>query len=147
STELKTQNLDSVLYLYKRRTDGWGSYIAKNDNAEGLASRIEQKLTSGEYRVMVKAASVLMKGSFSVRGQCSGTGCPVSGGGECGPDDTTLPNSTDYTQRCATQLEAILTTPVTGAPATCGEQNLERRAVAFYKSYWDVGDQDPSVAV
>lgn len=138
-TKLGTQNLDSVLYLYKKQSDGrWGSYIAKNDDADdlGLGSRVKKSLGAGEYQIKVKASKSLMTGSFSVGGACSGDGCPTVEN-SCGPEDGSLPESTGYTLACAETMQAILTTPVGHSAPVCLADNLEERAVEYYKGYWN----------
>ncbi len=138
STELDAANLDTVMYLYRRSEDSWGSYIDKNDDHDGLlASRISRTLEAGDYRIKVKTTKVAMRGSFSVIGTCTGDGCPTTDGGECtGDGPATLPSPTRYTPACNATLEAILTTPRGAAPADCA-QALEERAVQYYKNYWD----------
>jgi len=138
-TDLLTQNLGTVMYLYKRGSNGnWGSYIAKGaaDHEEAAAS-IAKALGKGEYRIKVKAIMEWQTGSFSMMGDCSGAGCPTPGGGLCvgeGPDS--LPSGGGYADGCATILRALATTPAAPAPADCAAA-LEDRAVAMYKAYWD----------
>ncbi len=156
-TQLVTQNLDSVMYLYKRGDNGrWGSYIAKNDDAAGLGlgSRVKKKLKAGTYQVKVKAAKALMTGTFTLDGACSGAGCPEVGS-QCGPEDAAMPAATGYGPACAEKMHAILTTPIgPGAPA-CLADNLEERALTYYKDYWNdiysweevSGGEEPTIDV
>jgi hypothetical protein len=155
--KLATQNLESVLYLYKKQEDGnWGSYISKNDDADslGLGSRVKKALDAGEYKIKVKAAKKLMTGSFSVGGTCAGAGCP-STDDFCGPEDDAMPDATGYSKSCATKLHKILTTPVGHSAPQCLADKLEERAIAYYVAYWnDVYSweemsegQDPYVSV
>ncbi len=135
TTELLAQNLDSVMYLYKKGESGsWGSYIDKNDDhGESLASRVSRQLDAGSYRVKIKAAKQLMRGSFSLNGSCDGPGCPTPDNGTCDATDTTLPQAGGYTQACAIAMEGILTSPTVAGDTSC----FEERAVAYYKQYWD----------
>lgn len=138
-TNLITQNLDSEMYLYKKKADGnWGAYIAKNDDVDdlGLGSRVKRSLDAGEYQVKVKAGKSLMTGHFTVKGACSGDGCPAIDN-FCGPDDAALPAATGYSKSCAEKMHKILTTPIGLSAPTCLADNLEERAVDYYKSYWD----------
>jgi hypothetical protein len=138
ATELNAVNLDTVMYLYRRGPDGWGSYIDKNDDHDGLLSSwIGRSLEAGEYRIKVKTTKVAMRGSFSVTGSCAGDGCPTTDGGECnGSGPASLPSATSYTPACNATLEAILTTPTGAAPTDCA-QALEERAVQYYIDYWN----------
>ena len=135
-TELRTQNLDSVMYLYKKKNDKWGSYIEKNDDNDGAPeSRIAKTLSEGEYRIKVKATKEFQRGDFAVTGTCNGDGCPVSDVGSCeGP--TALPTPTGFTAACAAPLYEIITTPESAADMVCVAA-LEERAVQHYKDYWD----------
>lgn len=138
-TEISPTNLDTVMYLYRLGEDGsWGSNIDSNDDYDGLlASRISGTFGAGQYRIKVKATKVAMRGAFSVLGQCSGAGCPVSDGGVCnGEGPANLPASTGYTTACDAVFNAILTTPISVAPPECAGA-LEQRAVQYYKDYWD----------
>lgn len=138
STTVTPTNLDTVMYLYQRSEDGWGSYIDKNDDYDGLlTSRITRALGAGEYRIKVKATKVAMRGPFAVLGQCTGEGCPTSGGGTCNGDGpANLPTATGYTPACDAAFAAILTSPTGATPPECA-QALEERAVQYYKDYWD----------
>ena len=137
--KLATQNLDSVMYLYKKNDEGsWGGNIAKNDDADGLGlgSRITETLGAGEYQIKIKAAKALMTGFFSVGGTCAGEGCPAVDD-FCGPEDPAMPNVTGYSKSCAEKMHKILTTPVGHSAPQCLATNLEERSVDYYKDYWD----------
>lgn len=69
--------VDTVLYLYKQRADGrWGSYLAKNDDADGsLWSRLTRSLDAGHYRIIVKGYTARTYGRFAVTLACAGAGC------------------------------------------------------------------------
>jgi hypothetical protein len=139
TTVLGTDNLDTVMYLYRLGEDGsWGSYIEKNDDYDGLlASRISGQLEAGEYRLKIKATKLAMRGSFNVSAQCAGAGCPVVDPGTCSGDGpANLPQPTGYTTACDATFMAILTTPTMAAPPDCAEA-LKERAVQYYKDYWD----------
>jgi hypothetical protein len=137
-TELFTQNLDSVMYLYKGGPDGWGSFIAKNDDSGGKPeSKIARALDAGEYRIKIRAVKKFQTGSFSVVGACTGDGCPSPGGGMCvGEGPMGMPSAGNYGHSCDPIMERLATTPSAPAPAECGAK-LEERAVAYYKEYWD----------
>ncbi|MBX3258391.1 MAG: hypothetical protein KIS78_00880 [Labilithrix sp.] len=152
TTELRTQNLDTVAYLYKKGDGGWGQNIASNDNFGGtLASRIAGRFDAGEYQLRVKARHISLRGDFAVLGQCTGQGCPTSSG-ECVAPAPDLPAASDATASCAGKLAAILTSPVGTAPASCGA--LAEAAKAYYADYFggmgvldDVGEDDFNVNV
>ncbi len=75
-----TKVLDTVAYLYRRDpgTSSWGHYIAKNDDyMRTVESRVAKDLPAGEYRLLVKPYKSEARGSFSVSGECRGTGCPT----------------------------------------------------------------------
>lgn len=69
--------LDTVLYLYKKQTNGtWGAYIARNDDAgTSRLSSITKSLGAGDYRVLVKGFDSTVKGPFGVEVDCTGAGC------------------------------------------------------------------------
>jgi hypothetical protein len=69
-------SIDTVLYLYKHGTTGWGPYIARNDD-DGTSewSSIDKTLGIGQYRIVVKGYSTTTRGSFDVSVDCSGAGC------------------------------------------------------------------------
>jgi hypothetical protein len=81
-TAPSTQNLDTVLYLYNADEAGTkhGSYLAKNDDADGttMASKLTETLAAGTYFVQVKAAHELMTGRFDLNTGCTGAGCPFN---------------------------------------------------------------------
>lgn len=73
---------DTVLYLYKAKPDGsgWGSYIARNDDASATTvySKLAKSLDVGHYRVLVKGFAADTRGKFAVGGTCSGDGCFIA---------------------------------------------------------------------
>jgi hypothetical protein len=68
--------VDTVLYLYREGPRGWGRYIARNDDANGLFSALSRSLDVGRYRVAVKGYDGLVRGPFLLSSDCSGVGCP-----------------------------------------------------------------------
>jgi hypothetical protein len=136
ATELHTQNLDSVMYLYKKGASGWGENIASNDNHRGaMSSRIERALDEGEYLVKVKATHQAMRGHFDVVAACTGSGCPADAAGTCKAPAAELPAAGHYAPSCAGLFAKIAATPAYPAPAACAV--LEDAAIAYYKEYWD----------
>lgn len=153
-TDFAERNLDTVMYLYRRKpgASAWGAHVKKNDDAAGrLSSRIAGELAEGEYRLIVRAAKEAMRGEFTVLGTCSGEGCPTSGE-TCAPA-ADLPQETDYSQECAGAMVAIVDSAVkatrsttlpyrnAGAPDAetaerCALGALERAAVDHYYAYW-----------
>ncbi len=71
------REVDTVLYLYKQKADGgWGSYVARNDDAAGTRwSALARGLGAGRYRMLVKGYAATTRGSFAVTLGCSGAGC------------------------------------------------------------------------
>lgn len=69
------QMVDTVLYLYKRGPTGWGSYIARNDDAGDVFSSLTRDLGPGEYRLLVKGYLASTRGPFAVTVECDGAGC------------------------------------------------------------------------
>ncbi|HJL28772.1 MAG TPA: DVUA0089 family protein, partial [Polyangiaceae bacterium LLY-WYZ-15_(1-7)] len=68
---------DTVVYLYREGPRGWGSTIAKNDDAPGtFFSDLAVELEAGTYRVLVKGYSRWTRGPFELLGLCEGAGCP-----------------------------------------------------------------------
>lgn len=69
--------VDTVVYLYKQRADGrWGSYIAKNDDANGsLWSALSRSLDAGRYRIIVKGYTATTYGRFAVNLGCDRYAC------------------------------------------------------------------------
>ncbi|MDX2088705.1 MAG: hypothetical protein SFX73_12690 [Kofleriaceae bacterium] len=67
---------DTVLYLYKEGPNGWGSYIARNDDYGSTTySRIQRTLTAGRYRALVKGHLASTRGRFALTASCDGAGC------------------------------------------------------------------------
>jgi len=152
STEIDTQNLDTVMYLYKRTSASasWGAAIARNDDANShtAASQLVKSLGKGQYRVLVKAFKRTQRGDFSVSGSCTGDGCPADGG-TCEPA-VALPADTDYGGSCGARLASIYAHGSIDATQSitvttddrCMAPPLQRRAVDYYRSYWDDIDPD-----
>lgn len=93
---------DTVLYLYRKGTTGWGSYIARNDD-DGSSewSSIDKTVGIGQYRVLVKGYATSTRGSFDVTVDCTGAGCapPCLFGGSLGDLETNPGFSVGTTQR------------------------------------------------
>ncbi len=69
--------VDTVMYLYRQREDGrWGSYIGKNDDAGSVRSRLQQELSAGSYRLLIKGHRRASRGNFALSAYCEGQGCP-----------------------------------------------------------------------
>jgi hypothetical protein len=67
---------DTVLYLYKKGPAGWGSYVARNDDAGGTRfSSLTRSLPAGEYRALVKGLTARTRGKFAFEVDCAGAGC------------------------------------------------------------------------
>jgi hypothetical protein len=75
--------VDTVAYLYKQGSRGFGSNIASSDNARNtMWSEIKRKLEPGQYRLVVKGKSGHVRGAFRVGfdcPQCLGTSRCVLG--------------------------------------------------------------------
>lgn len=69
--------VDTVLYLYKQKTNGtWGAYVARNDDdGDSLWSSLTRNLEAGNYRVLVKGYAASTRGPFSIHVDCDGPGC------------------------------------------------------------------------
>jgi hypothetical protein len=73
---LGQRRTDTVLYLYKEGTNGWGSYIARNDDYGSTTySQLKKTLAAGRYRVLVKGHLASTVGKFKISVDCSGAGC------------------------------------------------------------------------
>lgn len=71
-------DVDTVLYLYRRGARGWGSYLARNDDAGGTVfSSLARTLSAGRYRVVVRGRTRQTSGPFALSAECAGAGCPV----------------------------------------------------------------------
>jgi hypothetical protein len=91
--------IDTVVYLYKKGPNGWGSYIARNDDdGASLWSSVEKTLGAGEYRLLVKGYSATTHGLFAVTAGCEGAGCQPPEQQRCLFGDTfgDLLDSTSY---------------------------------------------------
>ncbi|HVV87894.1 MAG TPA: hypothetical protein VHE35_32865 [Kofleriaceae bacterium] len=68
--------VDTVVYLYKRGPNGWGSYLVRNDDdGSSRWSSIAKDLGAGDYRVLVKGYASTTRGKFAVTVDCDGAGC------------------------------------------------------------------------
>lgn len=146
-----SQNLDTVMYLYKRDSedDSWGSYLKKNDDHAGnIYSKIEIDGEAGQYRVIVKGFKKALRGSFSLSGECSGDGCEVEGGtdpGECTNGEYELKGSwTQWTESCNTKVLGVLGSELESStsgsvPATnhCSASGVVQLGVSGYIGFWE----------
>ncbi len=83
------RKVDTVLYLYKEGPNGWGSYIARNDDdGDRVYSRVVRSLGAGHYRVLVKGYAASTRGKFAVEVDCAGTGCAPVAADRCNLADT-----------------------------------------------------------
>jgi hypothetical protein len=146
-TETGEKNLDTVMYLYHRAdsSQSWGSYLVKNDDdGDLLTSRISESLEAGQYRVLVKGFKIAMTGRFEVVASCDGPGC-VFPNNSCHPDQVEeLPDTTDFTQGCAEALPRVYDSELfisdfhaITVAEKCQLDDLDRRAVDYFISYWD----------
>lgn len=70
------RQVDTVLYLYREGSSGWGRNIASNDDTMGsLFSGISRNLSAGRYRIIVKGYVRSTRGRFGVVAECTGAGC------------------------------------------------------------------------
>jgi len=80
-TELRTANLDTVIYLYTADDDGkkFGPNIGKDDNGgeDEISSLLTKELEAGRYFIQVKTQNQAMRGRFALTTACEGVGCPV----------------------------------------------------------------------
>ncbi len=118
-TQQLADNLDTVMYLY-RRDEGetsWGRYIAKNDDRQkNLWSQIDEDVTeAGEYRVIVKPFKSAMRGNFTMEFSCDGLGCaPEPQAFECKESD--IAGRSGVNDTCAHNALAILSSPIVPVP-------------------------------
>ncbi len=143
-----SNNLDTVMYLYRRdagSTGSFGSYIEKNDDHEddSLYSQIDLDAGAGEYRVVVKAFKTAMKGPFELGATCTGAGCP--GPSACVADQFgTMPSaSAMISEACATSLIDGMSTRSTTSNTTtvtesqtCSLDGVAKRSADLYRAYW-----------
>jgi hypothetical protein len=123
SISLRTQqladNLDTVMYLY-RRDEGatsWGRYVAKNDDHQkNLWSQIDEDVTGpGEYRVLVKPFKSAMRGDFTMEMTCQGEGCaPAPRSFVCAEED--VAGTSIVNDACAHAALGILSAPIVPVP-------------------------------
>ena len=101
-TKRANKTVDTVVYLYKKKSSGWGRYIAKNDDkwkTTGL-SKLKKTLASGEYRLIVKFYKREQRGKYKLSAKCEGDGCSVEA--SCNP--TSLPSSPGLTAECSDRM-------------------------------------------
>lgn len=69
--------VDTVLYLYKKTNGSWGPYLARNDDEEEgkLSSEINGTYGAGTYKVLVKGHSRSVTGPTLTSIYCQGAGC------------------------------------------------------------------------
>lgn len=144
-----SQNLDTVMYLYRRDNaeQSWGRFIEKNDDHKGnIWSRIDvADAKAGQYRIIVKPFKKALRGSFSVTAECVGDGCKQPGAEDCEDGFASSPVETSYGHGCATQVADILTEPATSGAGfsigfhaeRCELPTVEQHAADFYREYWD----------
>ncbi|MDB4963990.1 MAG: hypothetical protein JWP01_3989 [Myxococcales bacterium] len=73
---LGQRRTDTVLYLYKEGSTGWGPYIARNDDYGSTTySQLVRDLGAGRYRVIVKGHQATTLGKFKLTAGCDGNGC------------------------------------------------------------------------
>jgi hypothetical protein len=73
---LGQRRTDTVLYLYRETYDGWGSYIARNDDYGSTTySKLVRELPPGRYRALVKGHLESTVGKFKLSAACTGPGC------------------------------------------------------------------------
>ncbi|MAQ13966.1 MAG: hypothetical protein CMN30_04120 [Sandaracinus sp.] len=85
TTDAADPYVDTVVYLYREGESGWGSYIARNDDAPGLGlfSHLDEDLGAGHYRLMVKGYDRSVEGAFTLASTCTGEGCAAPVAREC----------------------------------------------------------------
>lgn len=73
---LGQRRTDTVLYLYRESWDGWGRYIARNDDYGSTTySKLVRELGPGRYRALVKGHAESTVGKFKLTATCDGAGC------------------------------------------------------------------------
>lgn len=101
--------VDTVMYLYKRQEDGsWGRYVGKNDDADNSTSlsAISHETDGGEFRVLIKGYGASDFGTFGLAVTCDG---------DC---EAPAPAPTDFTASCAAQFHEIVTSTLTSSTNT-----------------------------
>ncbi len=70
------RRVDTVMYLYKEGANGFGAYIARNDDdGDRTYSRLIRTLGAGRYRVLIKGYATTTRGRFALQIGCDGAGC------------------------------------------------------------------------
>lgn len=135
-------NFDTVMYLYKNQESGnWGSYIAKNDDSgDNLWSALDETLSAGQYKVLVKGYKEKVRGSFALGAECSGDGCPGTTS-ECEIENKDQ-GEPGVGETCITAALAMLGSGVKTETAffstqdgLCSAPDHVRRAWQFYHDY------------
>jgi len=157
SLDASSSDIDTVLYLYRRTSSdaSWGSYVERNDdNGSSADSHIERELDEGEYRIIVKSYKSNIEGYFSVYATCAGPGCSGITMDRCAEDEpiADVPASRTYTRECGARLVEQVSSDVVVADGAdsaetrygtvtvrerCGLPPLERKALEYFKTYWD----------
>lgn len=123
-----------MVYLYRQGKDGWGRYLARNDDGPSPPwSEIETTLDQGTYQVMVKGYWRSTQGPFSLLVHCPD--CPPSA--PCSPlppnapayqrlqelyfDPDLVPWRTCYTTTPERALEIVRAAQFAGASEIIGE--------------------------
>ncbi|UJR86737.1 DVUA0089 family protein [Sandaracinus amylolyticus] len=136
SIALRTEGareVDTMLYLYREGARGWGSYIARNDDAGGtLWSALSRDLVAGRYRVIVKGYDRRVRGAFTLASECSGEGCPREAG-EC------LFGTTYRQLRDSALFEPLLST-VVRSPEGISSARAAQIVAAVRVAYEDASD-------
>lgn len=141
-----SQNLDTVMYLYRRSSPdaSWGRYIEKNDDfGDNVASRIElRRAEPGEYRVIVKGFKTALRGPFGLEASCDGAGCPTADQCEAGVVEA-LPRAAGFGESCTNRIMAVLGSPERSNTSTsvpyadqCAATGMTRRAFEGYVAWW-----------
>ena len=145
-----SQNLDTVMYLYRRDTptDTWGSFIEKNDDHAGnIWSQIKFDGVAAEYRVIVKPFKKALRGTFSLNASCIGAGCVSENRNQCETGTFTAPEGEGFTDSCAIKIMDVVSTPQISTSRGsipfdkhCDLEGIEQLAVLHYTNYFqDLG--------
>lgn len=134
-----TANLDTVMYLYRQDSDsgGWGSYIARNDDYQGnVWSGLDEDLGAGDYKIMLKGYKKAIHGSFSLKAECTGGGCPNVDGG-CLEEDQEWNETTDLGASCAGAIAAVVKAPVVSSNNFFVSKQELCTMPTYVQSAWD----------
>lgn len=146
-TEPVSDNLDTVMYLYKRDvgTTAWGRYKKRSDDFEdNIWSKFTYAGAAAEYRVLIKGYKTKLRGTFALHSECAGDGCPKAGG----DDVNSMPKGGDLNAGCVARLDTILHSSTMSGDGFSINYEKERGAITgiaqkgvdFYAEYWqDIG--------